>query len=245
MTHNALFHLPRTIKAPLTALALALSLSTQAFALEHSNKVEQAITNATYQYNASQLNALADSSTGYNKAYAYYRLAQIDIPNPDKSAVLANLDLALAELKPLNDPEADVLKAAIWGLMMGADPKSASTLYPQLQQTLAEAKEDINAKPRALLIEGINAFYTPPAYGGGTEKARTLLEEALNHYQASSTDAQVVWGEVETYIWLGQVLEQEQQTDKARSAYKQALALDPNCTWASQKLNALNNNSAP
>ena len=58
-------------------------------------------------------------------------------------------------------------------------------------------------------------------------------------------DAQVAWGEDETYIWLGQVLEQEQQTDKARSAYKQALALDPNCTWASQKLNALNNNSAP
>ena len=242
MSNSIMFRLPRFIKASFTGttVVLACSLASNAFAFEHSSSIEHSITNATCQHNTPELKALADSSTGYNKAYALYRLAQVNITNEDKSTVITHLNDAIALLAPIRDPEADVLKAAIWGLLMGADPKSASTLYPQVQQTLAAAKAHKNAKPRALLIEGINAFYVPPAYGGGTEKARLLFKEALSYYQSPAKNAQISWGEVETNIWLGQVLEQEGQKEEARSAYEEALTLDPNCTWAKLQLSQLN-----
>ena len=245
MSNATMSRLPHRIKASLTvtAVVLAIAFTSNTFAFEHSSNLELAITNATYQHDIPELNALADSSAGYNKAYALYRLAQVNMPNEDKSAVIAHLNDALTALTPISDPEAEVLKAAILGLLMGADPKSASTLYPQVQQTLTAAKAHKSAKPRALLIEGINAFYVPPAFGGGTEKARLLFKEALSYYQSPVKNAQVSWGEVETYIWLGQVLEQEGQKEEARSAYEEALTLAPNCTWAKHQLSQLNEKS--
>lgn len=111
-----------------------------------------------------------------------------------------------------------------------------------MAQLLETAKASPSARARALLIEGINRFHTPAAYGGGVDKALALLEKAAALF-AQRADGKnlspVAWGEAETHIWLGQVRARLGQPQQARAHYEQALSLDPSCAWANYYLGQL------
>jgi tetratricopeptide (TPR) repeat protein len=86
--------------------------------------------------------------------------------------------------------------------------------------------------PRVLMLRAVSAWYKPAAFGGGEEKARTLLQQAL---QAFSADAPArplpAWGRAEAYAWLGQMEAKAGNREAARAAYDQALALAPAFAW--------------
>lgn len=217
----------RTIILAIGTAAILLTLTGQALA---SNS--DAITRAAYANDLTQLDILAQENTGYDRAYAFYREAQLRFSSADQN-LQPILDQATAILTPMEDPEAKVLLAAVHNLTMGLSPQRAAQLAPEVEQLLNAAKEDDKTRGRALLIEGINRFYTPAAYGGGAESARERLQQAAEHFAHGKQQAtEVTWGEAETHVWLGQVYAAMQQPKKAREHYQQALAVDPPCPWA-------------
>lgn len=220
------------------ALTVVLSLCTT-YASADSRPDLKDITSAAYTGDTDVLHALAQASEGYHRAYALYRQAQLGFVEPGEH-LKPVLEQAAAILQPRQDAESKVLLAAVYNLSMGLEPSRAKQLAPKALELLAEAKASPFARPRALLIEGINRFYTPASYGGGADVALALLEEAAVLFTDATTAAgeeNINWGEAETQLWLGQVHAALGQPDQARSHYEHALALDPACQWAQHYLN--------
>ncbi|HEY7774694.1 MAG TPA: tetratricopeptide repeat protein [Marinagarivorans sp.] len=218
----------------LTALASPLHATAE---LEHSPAIEQAITTAIYQYDTVRLEDLAANSQEYNQAYALYRLAQVNMQQADKKHSAQALKKAKGILNALDDPEAQVLKAGVISLLMGAEPHNAKGLVVELQQAF-DGDQQGTTLARAQLLKAINLMYTPPAYGGSIEQAVSLLKQAAGNFQKGPTTV-VSWGEPEVYIWLGKAYRQQGNVNAAKSAFAQALELAPQCHWAANELSQL------
>lgn len=212
------------------AATAAFLFSISCYAVTSSNS--ELITAAAYANDVPQLQELSEQSTGYDRAYALYRLAQLSFAEPDKH-LQPQLDQATAILETMTAPEAKVLLAAVHNLSMGLDPRRAPQLASEVAQLLSAAKQDEQSRGRALLVEGINRFFTPPAYGGGVEVARDLLQQAAQHFDSRPDQTgSIRWGEAEVDLWLGQVYAALQQPAQALRHYDRALSADPACLWA-------------
>ncbi len=123
----------------------------------------------------------------YYTAYSYVQLAylakgeQIDV-----YADQAELYLKNAEKNQPENSEMYALYAYLYGAKVNVDPmvrgaemgrKSAGYIDLSIQ---ADPEN-----PRPYLIRGMGIYYTPKAFGGGTEKAVPYLEKALEKYEAS------------------------------------------------------------
>ncbi|MCP4324717.1 MAG: hypothetical protein GY787_23270, partial [Alteromonadales bacterium] len=109
----------------LISLLLASSLSVQA-SQSDINAIEQ----AAIQLNSSQLITLTEQTSGYDQAFAYYRLAITQSLQAKADQANQNLDLAIIELEALtkqqeNNDEAWALLAQIYGLKIGYQPMKA------------------------------------------------------------------------------------------------------------------------
>lgn len=197
----------------------------------------RSITVAAYTNDVAQLQAQAHQHHGYDRAYALYRIAQLGFASPGDH-IRPALEEATAILKQRDDAESKVLLAAVNNLSMGLEPWRAQALAGETAELLTAGQASAEARPRALLIAGINRFYTPAAYGGGAAQALTLLQQAEALF-ANTDVSRISWGQAETQIWLGQVHASLGDESKAREHYEKALALDPECQWANHYRNTL------
>ena len=82
-------------------------------------------------------------------------------------------------------------------MKMSVDPQSrAMTLIPEASASLEKAKLLDPPNPRPWLISGQNTFYTPEAFGGGKQKAKSMLETAKANFDTFSPVDQLApsWG---------------------------------------------------
>ena len=217
------------------SLATTMTLCTVIFiSICNADETTQAITDAAFQNDLKHLHTFARSSDGYNRAYSFYRQAQLTFANPNEQTRSLLQDAATI-LKTNNDGESQVLLAAVYNLIMGASPDRAQTLAPRVELLLNQGeKSEPATRARALLIKGINRFYTPPAFGGGTDIAFALLQQAALQFQENQDNNiqdSIAWGPVETQIWLGKVEASLGNKKQAMHYYQNALAINPNCSW--------------
>jgi tetratricopeptide (TPR) repeat protein len=118
---------------------------------------------------------------------------------------------------------------------MGSQPERAQVLAPKVELLLTQGeKSEPTVRARALLIKGINRFYTPPAFGGGTDTAFALLQQAALQFQQNQDNNihdSIAWGPEETQIWLGKIEASLGNKAQAKNYYQKALAMNPNCSW--------------
>jgi len=101
------------------------------------------------------------------------------------------------ELQP-DESELHVLQAFLYPSRIIVDPMGRGMTYIEKMFASLETAKKLNPEnPRIYFLEGVNKLNLPPSMGGGAEVARPILEEALNKFEAFSSDDPLWpgWGE--------------------------------------------------
>lgn len=136
--------------------------------------------------------------------YYYASLARVRTAfmQKDKSRIDPIVDQAkrLAEkADALHPDKAEMLclKSMLASARIAVDPQTRGMQYgPEAGKLLQQAEQLSPGNPRVTLLLGQNAFYTPAQWGGGKEKAKPLLEKALQQFSTfkPATDLSPNWG---------------------------------------------------
>lgn len=180
--------------------------------------------------NLPALEQLSEQLTGYEKAYADYRLAITANLNDKQDMARQALSDAQAQLIDASDPESQALLAAVYGMQIGMNPLKGMSLGPKAGATLDKASEQQPDNPRVLLVRAISAYNTPALFGGGPGNAIEFSNQAIAAYQQPCTD--ICWGHAEAYTWRGLAKQQLGDQQGAISDWQQAVATNPNYGWA-------------
>lgn len=171
----------------------------------------------------------------YAIAYAGWRMATLpDVPKRDQDDLLDDAEDRLATtLETSPEPaEALALMGTIYGQQAGRSMMRAIVLGPRSMRALDRAAELEPGNPRVLLLQGISALQTPPAFGGDRDKAGRLLRRSLDAFSREPpTKPWPTWGRFDAHAWLGQVLRRKGDLTGARAEYERALAIAPNSPW--------------
>jgi tetratricopeptide (TPR) repeat protein len=177
------------------------------------------------------------------QGYALYRIGGIlqgrpAAAAPDLPLVLetsrTKLEQSLAG-RPMAETHA--LLASVLGQLIGGNPSTAPTYGPRVQTEMTAATTMGPSNPRVWLLKGIQSIYTPAQYGGGLSIAEDQLKRAIQLFVTDApTPPEPSWGKAEAYVWLGQALQKQNRMAEARTAYQQALVLQPEYPWVTYSL---------
>ena len=177
------------------------------------------------------------------QGYALFRIGGILLGRPRSAAPDLPLVLEAARVKleaslsgrPMAETHA--LLASVLGQLIGVNAANGPIYGARVPIEMTAATTLGPSNPRVWLLKGIQSIYTPAQYGGGLGIAEGELKKAI---QLFATDAPVApnpsWGKAEAYVWLGQALQKQNKISEARSAYQQALAIQPDYPWVTYSL---------
>lgn len=184
-------------------LALAQSEVYQQKMKETLSMMDSASTINDMQSVVAQFERIGDMEKNQWLPYYYAALTQINIgwrdpkADKDKNIEKANALLKKAEAIEKN-AELYVLDYMAALQQMTVDPPSRYMMAkPVMDAALANAKKADPNNPRIYYMEANNVFNTPPAFGGGKEKAKPLFEKCVELYK-TFTPASVLhpkWGQ--------------------------------------------------
>ncbi len=219
--------------------ALAVSFNLAASQVE-IDRIEQ----AAGLLNTDALTQFSNDFTGYDKAFANYRLAiSASLTNqPALAKQAADQAITLLEEIELTEPnnvEVKALLAQVYGYKIALEPMKGAYYGPKSGRKLAQAEALSPSNPRVLLIKGISAYSTPGIFGGNTETAYNAFNLAINEF-SKDTQSNYHWGYAEAYTWRGKMHQQQGEQQKAQADWQHALQIDPNNGWAQSLLNATN-----
>lgn len=172
---------------------------------------------------------------------AIWREAQLrqGMGQEDEANVLFERAIAVlqrsAAAKPM--PETQAIIASSYGSLAGGGITAGMRFGPRATEAEQAARALGPQNPRVLLLSGISAYYKPAAFGGGKDKARAAVTQAITAFANERVQAPLpAWGHAEAYAWLGRFEAAEGNRDAARRAYARALELAPQYTWVSRVL---------
>jgi hypothetical protein len=78
-----------------------------------------------------------------------------------------------------------VMRAMIASARIKVDPRSRGAKYGKMSSAYLDTAETKNANnPRIYFVRASGLYYTPPMFGGGKNKAKPVLEDAIKKYDA-------------------------------------------------------------
>ncbi len=104
-----------------------------------------------------------------------------------------------------NNSEIYALKAQIASARIGINPMMRGQKYgTQSAAFLDKAKQLDATNPRPWVLEGESKFFTPPAFGGGKNKAKPAFEKAITLYETFKPASSIHpnWGKKEADYFL-------------------------------------------
>src|SRR5574337_767054 len=82
-----------------------------------------------------------------------------------------------------NNSEIYVLRSMCASARIRVNPMTRGAKYGRESgEWLGKAEAADSTNPRIYLVRGTGLFYTPPAFGGGKDKAKPVLQESLDKY---------------------------------------------------------------
>lgn len=136
----------------------------------------------------------------------------VNDPN-DKQQMLdhAQTLINMADSLQPNNSEIYTVKAYVLSAMIMIDPMTKGAVYgPQSNALLLKAIQLDTTNPRPYYLQGVSAYYTPPAFGGGKDKAVVLFQIALTKFSTFKPENDLMpnWGEQRTKMMLLQAQKQ-------------------------------------
>jgi tetratricopeptide (TPR) repeat protein len=145
-------------------------------------------------------------------------------------------DVELLSAYPEYTAETEAFRISLLGFRMGLNPARAVILGPKALKQLETAMER-GGNSAVVWIEKANSEAHMPAFAGGSkEKAAASFREALRLYEAGSGISACNWRYLNTMVLLGQLLEQMDDWQGAREAYRRALKRAPDFKWVRDEL---------
>lgn len=224
------------VKGRRLVMGAILSLAASALTVSAMADVSE-ITDAAYRSDSQRLQEMAASSdSDYEKAYAHWRLAAIQMAAQPQGQALQSIDQVIALLAETTNPESQVILASAYGMKAGLSPSQMQAFGVRSNQLLASALGADSNNPRALLQQGINAFYTPEQYGGGNKAASIWVQQAMQAFESERANAShsadgITWGYAEAWVWQGLIDQKQNRLAEAKAAWQRALALQPHFAW--------------
>lgn len=159
--------------------------------------------------------AIAEANKWLPYYYSSYALTRSIYTMKDQSKIDEVLDkadrfISIADsLQPKNS-EIVTVKAFVASGRIMVNPMVRGAQYGPVSGSLLEEAIQLDpSNPRPYLLKGSSAFYTPPQWGGGKDKAAKLLQTAMDKYATfkPADDLAPNWGEARTKDLLSQCKE--------------------------------------
>jgi len=143
----------------------------------------------------------------YYAAYAQRQLSYLEKDESKRDAYLDEADKEYTDMMDIvkkDNDETFVLAAMIANARLAVKPMSRWQKYGKIFDQDMEGAKAINPNnPRIYLMQGMNKFYTPKAFGGGAKNARPYFEKAAGLF-ATDTETDITkphWGkEMNSYM---------------------------------------------
>lgn len=135
----------------------------------------------------------------YYEGYCFLQagLAASENDEADKFFDAALTALQVAEIKSPDNSEINVLTSWVYSMKIVIDPaaRGYELGMKSAELTSLAMKQNPN-NPRPWLMQGLAAMYTPEAYGGSIERAKELLETAIQKFETNpaKTPIDPSWG---------------------------------------------------
>ncbi len=206
---------------PFTFLLLFLLMGTGVFA-QSNDRYETAMKENIAQLDTTQnpvvLSTLANNferiaSVKNDQWLPYYyaalcrvRLAFIQQDKEKIDDIADKAEKLADQAKSLDPDKAEMLclRSMIAAARIQVNPMVRGAQYgPLAARYLEQAKQIAPDNPRIYLLQGQNAFYTPAQWGGGKDKAKPILNEALKKFKTFKPDNVLAphWGKsLATYL---------------------------------------------
>jgi tetratricopeptide (TPR) repeat protein len=135
-------------------------------------------------------------------------------------------------------PENYALKSNLLGKKIALNPMKAIYLGPRSGIVSGKAMELGGQNPRVNLLIGISTLYTPTMFGGGAEKALTLINQSIAIFNATRDTVSIMpdWGKAEAYGYQGMIFMQQEKYSEARQSLEKALEINPQNGWVKYHL---------
>ena len=178
----------------------------------------------------------ADKMAHYVLGFASYRqgllLAQ---GKGGKSSEAAKaMDTCIDELDEAIDEdekfaEALALQSACHGQLAGLRLRSSMISGPRAGSRMEKALELAPRNPRVVLLDALNDYERPKAFGGDKARALTKLRQASELFDKADQDAGTLpsWGHADALAALGRSLYEAGDLLAARNALERALLIAP------------------
>lgn len=136
----------------------------------------------------------------YYMAFCYAMMAGMEKNNDKVDAYCdkAQSYIEQADLLSPDNSEIYTVMSLISSMRIKVNPMARGAKYGMESAKLtAKAKELDPNNPRPYYLEGQGKMYTPPAFGGGKDKALPILEEAVKKFAAFKPASSIhpTWGE--------------------------------------------------
>jgi tetratricopeptide (TPR) repeat protein len=193
---------------------------------------------------AEELDGASGDWVPYYQAYLNYRLSQVaDTPKKiAKKQLNTCIDILeeLLEQRP-DRVEAYALLATCYGNSAAYYMLRAASRGSSSNKALKEALRLGSDNPRVLLQDAQSLIFRPAIFGGDKEKALQQLQLAAEQFvNWRSDDATApVWGEAETWYFIGVLQREAGETEAAQAALDKALEIAPGYTAAMAELASL------
>jgi len=182
--------------------------------------------------------ALARSYIGYG----YWKRAQLLKGRDEKTSAAAAqqcVDRLVGPEEPDHElAEIHAIRAACLGLLASLSGAVRAPLYGRRAgASMQRARELDPGNPRVLLVDAVNLYERPAAFGGDREQALLRLSSATAAFEDASGSVDTPeWGQAEAWALLGRAHLERGDRVAARDALERALLIAPGYVQAQSLL---------
>ena len=232
--------LPAQILASAAFALIALPASAAESLLPYRDRIE-------HGYNARDNQAIEAAIADLEKAgkssdqqdlatyyAAFARLRQSAIPGTDKPHARDYLEQCIDALEPMLQRRSDYAQArALYASCLGASSNyyvlKAATRGIAAGREMTAAVKLAPDNPWVVFQDAVSDFSTPAIFGGSKSRALDKLKHAEQLFVASrpTGSTEPVFGEAETWLYVGRVYLANGEKDKAKEALQKARTLAP------------------
>jgi tetratricopeptide (TPR) repeat protein len=180
-----------------------------------------------------------------NQWLVNYYIAQIDfmmsydaIEKKDNAATKKYTESALELLDKSTDlkddfAEAYVLKMAVQSNRWIYEMDKMNDIIAKSTEAKDRAKQLDENNPRFYLIDGMNMYYTPESFGGGADKALTLLQKSYELFQTFKPKDETYpnWGYEVAAGMVAMCYLQKDNLTEAKTYLDKAKEINPNSVF--------------